>query len=120
MSKDIKQIKTLSAELVAKSKGTLIAPKEVIQSIKRLAPEAVETLELLMKTSKADSVRLKAAMEVLALAGINKENIVTLKTEVHEMKTDEIDNRLAELLGTATNTVIEGSMKDITPKEEVH
>lgn len=115
---DTKTMKSLSTELVAVSKGTMLAPKEVIQSIERLAPEAVSTLEELMTTSKADSVRLKAALEVLALAGINKETKVSIKTETHDMGTKEIDSRLAELLGTAAGTVIEHEEIDITPSTE--
>ena len=75
---DIQRMKSVSSmfDLVAKTKGTLIAPREVINNLQLLAPEAVLTLERLMKTSKADSVRLKAAMEILALGGVNKETTV--------------------------------------------
>ena len=110
---DIKKIKSLSAELVSKSSGTMVAPSEVIKKIKVLAPEAVTVLEQLMVSSKADSVRLKAALEILALAGINKENVLTIKTEVTDMDERQIDERLADLLGMAGKTVIDGEAKEI-------
>lgn len=113
MSKDIKTIKSLSAELVSKSSGTMLAPQEVLKKIKVLAPEAVNVLEQLMVSSKADSVRLRAAMEILALAGINKENVLTIKTEVTDMDERQIDERLADLLGMAGKTVIDGESKEI-------
>ena len=110
---DIKKIKSLSAELVSKSSGTMVAPSEVIKKIKVLAPEAVNVLEQLMVSSKADSVRLKAALEILALAGINKENVLTIKTEVTDMDERQIDERLADLLGMAGKTVIDGEATEI-------
>ena len=117
---DIKKIKSLSAELVSKSSGTMVAPSEVIKKIKVLAPEAVTVLEQLMVSSKADSVRLKAALEILALAGINKENVLTIKTEVKDMHNEEIDTRLSDLLGMAAGAVLDSEIKDITPTEEIH
>lgn len=114
---DTGKMRTLSEELVLKSKGSLLAPREVMNSIQRLAPEAVETLEHLMLNSKADSVRLKAAIEVLGLAGISKENRITITTSVEELDDTGLNSRLAELLGKAGQTVIEAEAKDITPKE---
>jgi hypothetical protein len=121
MSKDIRKLKKTSAmlDLVHKSKGSIIAPREVLDNITRLAPEAVTVLEELMASSKADSVRLKAALEILALSGISKETKISLKTEMHDMSDDEVDTRLSDLLRTAGSIVIEGDSKDITPRETV-
>lgn len=67
-----------------------------------------------MLHSKADTVRLKAALEVLQLAGVSKETRLTL-TETHELDDTEIDNRLASLLHKAGRTAI---MADIDILEE--
>jgi hypothetical protein len=107
-------------DLVHKAKGQFIAPRETINKIQMLAPEAVNILEELMKGSKADSVRLKAALEVLALSGITKETTIRVKTDIAELDTHSIDERLQELLGTAAHTVVDSQAKDITPVEEVH
>ena len=116
MSSDIQKIKKLSADLVAKSKGTMIAPREIIEKIERLAPEAVTTLEDLMRSSKADSVRLRAALELLGLAGISKETKISVKAEVEDMDESAINSRLTELLTKAQGVVLEGEFKDITPE----
>jgi hypothetical protein len=118
MSKDIKKMNSM-VDLVARSKGTLLAPKELMKRIDVLAPEAVDTLEQLMKSSKADSVRLKASLEILALAGFNKETTLTIKTDTAELQTSEIDQRLSELLGDAAGNILNRE-KDITPVEEMH
>jgi len=99
---DSKKMKTLSAHLVAKSKGELVLPSEVMKSIRMLAPEAVLTLEALMKTGSSDSVKLKAALEILALGGINKESKITITTDVQDLDSAGLDMRLQELLGDAT------------------
>lgn len=116
--KDKAKLKGAMFDLVAKSKGTMIAPREVIQSIEMMSPQAVETLRELMLTSKADSVRLKAALEVLALAGISKETKISIKGEVADLNVNEIDDRLKDLLGQAAHTVIDSKAIDITPEEE--
>jgi hypothetical protein len=116
-------MRSLSADLVAKSKGELILPSEVMKTIRVLAPEAVLTLEALMKTAKSDTVRLKAALEILGLGGINKETTVRITTDVQDMDSSELDARLSELLGASMDiagTVIidhikEKDIKDITP-----
>ena len=115
---DIQLMKKTSTmlDLVHKSKGELIAPREVLQNIAVLAPAAVETLSELMLNSKADSVRLKAALEVLALAGVSKETKISISTETHELSNDDIDAQLDKLLRGA-KTVIEAEVKDITPKD---
>ena len=119
---DIQRMKSVSSmfDLVAKTKGTLIAPREVINNLQLLAPEAVLTLERLMKTSKADSVKLKAALEILALGGVNKETTVRVTHEVTDLDDKEIDSRLADLLGVAHGIVIEGeaTAMPITPIRE--
>jgi hypothetical protein len=115
---DIRRMNSFSAELVAKSKGTLIAPKEVLDGITRLSPQALQTLEELMLTSKADSVRLKAALEVLAMAGVTKETRLTLSTETHDLDDSQIDDRLTSLLRKAGRTVIEADVQDVTEIEE--
>ena len=116
---DIQKMKKTSTmmDLVHKSKGELIAPREVLNSIAVLTPAAVETLSELMMNSKADSVRLKAALEVLALAGVSKETKISISTEVHEMDNDQLDQQIAKLLGGAAQTVIDSNAKDVTPKE---
>lgn len=119
MSSDIKRVKA-AAHLVHKAKGTLIAPREVLEKIEVLAPEAVTTLESLMRESKADSVRLKAALEILGLAGVTKETRLTVTTETTELNDSQLNNRLAELLGKAQGEVIEGEAKDITPEGETN
>jgi hypothetical protein len=106
---------TKMLDLVSKSRGTFLAPREVIQSIVRLAPEAVNTLEELMRNAKADSVRLKAAMEILALSGLNKETHVKITTEVSDLDDSEINDRLHDLLGTAAGVVLDGEARDVTP-----
>jgi hypothetical protein len=111
-------MKAFSAELVSKSKGTLVAPSEIMSQIKILAPEAIVTLEALMKGSKADSVRLKAALEILALAGYTKENKITI-TRTEEMDEKALDSRLGELLSSAVTTVIDGESVDITPEKAI-
>ena len=113
---DIQKMKKTSAmiDLVHKAKGSVIAPKEVLKKIEMLSPEAVLVLEDLMRNSKADSVRLKAALEVLAIAGVSKETKISIKTE-HEMDDSELDSRLKELLSLAGSTVLEGEAKDVTP-----
>ena len=120
MSKDIKTMKQVSGmlDLVHKSKGELIAPREVLNSISVLAPEAVETVKQLMLHSKADSVRLKAALEVLALAGVSKETKISISADVHELDNETLDEQIRAILGDAAVTVIESSAKDVTP--EVH
>lgn len=114
---DIQLMKKTSTmlDLVHKSKGELIAPREVLQNIAVLAPAAVETLSELMLNSKADSVRLKAALEVLALAGVSKETKISISTETHELSNADIDEQLDKLLRGAKTVV--GEAKDITPKE---
>jgi hypothetical protein len=116
VSTDIKKIKSLGAELVQKSKGTLVAPREVLDRISVISPAALQTLEDLMMNSKADSVRLKAALEVLALAGVTKETRLTIRADVSDMDDSEINSRLNDLLSRAAHTAIEGRAKDITPK----
>ena len=115
---DIQLMKKTSTmlDLVHKSKGELIAPREVLQNIAILAPAAVETLSELMLNSKADSVRLKAALEVLALAGVSKETKISISTETHELSNDDIDAQLDKLLRGA-KSVIQAEVKDITPEE---
>ena len=98
-----------------KSKGTLVAPKVIMDRIQVLAPEAITTLENLMLNSKADSVRLKAALEVLGLAGYTKENKLTITTQVEEMDDTSLNSRLNELLMQAGSVVIDSESKDITP-----
>ena len=117
---DIQKVKKATAmvDLVHKAKGSVVAPREVLKKIETLSPEAVLVLEDLMRNSKADSVRLKAALEVLAIAGVSKETKISIKTE-HEMDDTELDSRLKELLSLAGSTVIEGEAKEIKP-EEVH
>ncbi len=97
-SSDSSRLKTLSAELVAKSKGELILPSDVMKTIRLLAPEAVLTLEALMKVGKTDTVRLKAALEILALGGIHKTTEIKIKTDVQDMDIATLDSRLTELL----------------------
>ena len=118
---DIQKVKRTSSmlDLVQKSKGQLMVPREVLKDIEILAPEAVTTLKDLMLNSKADSVKLKAALEVLAIAGISKETKISIKTEVHEMDESQINQRLEDLLGTAAGVVLDGEVRDITP-QEVH
>lgn len=122
MSKDIKTMKKASTmlDLVHKSKGELIAPREVLQSIAVLTPEAVETVKDLMLNSKADSVRLKAALEVLALAGVSKETKISISTDVTDMDEAQLDAQLQALLGSAATTVIDSTAKDVTPEETKH
>ena len=114
---DTGKMRTFSEELVMKSKGTLVAPKVIMDRIQVLAPEAITTLENLMLNSKADSVRLKAALEVLGLAGYTKENKLTITTQVEEMDDTSLNSRLNELLLQAGSVVIDSESKDITPKE---
>ena len=118
-SHSIQEMKKTSSmlDLVHKSKGQLIAPREVIDRIAVLAPDAVKTLEELMHKSKADSVRLKAAMEILALAGVTKETRLTVTTKVEELDEESLDTRLSDLLSRAQGVVIEGESRDITPVE---
>lgn len=119
---DIQKMKKTSSmlDLVHKSRGQLIAPREVLQEIAVLAPEAVETVKDLMLNSKADSVRLKAALEVLALAGVSKEQKISISASVEEMDDSAIEEQIKSLLGDAASTYISGKAKDITPKEDVH
>lgn len=114
---DIQKVKRTSSmlDLVSKSKGSLLVPREVLKSVEILAPQAVQTLEDLMMNSKADSVKLKAALEVLAIAGISKETKISIKTDVSEMNESQINDRLNDLLGTAAGIIVEGESKDITP-----
>ena len=116
-SSDTGKMRTLSEELVLKSKGALICPKEVMDRINVLGPEAVNTLEHLMLNSRADSVRLKAALEVLALGGITKDHKITIKTEVEDLDDQGLNTRLQDLLGRAHGVVIEGESTDVTPKD---
>jgi hypothetical protein len=110
-------------DLVARSKGSFFAPRAVIKSIEVLAPEAVEVLSELMRNSKVDSVRLKAATEVLELAGISKETRINITTDTRGMSNSEVDARLQALLGIAAGTVLESQCIDVTPEtvqEGVH
>ena len=95
-------------DLVARatSKG-FIAPREVINQIERLAPEAVDTIEDLMRHSKTDSVRLKAAVHLLELGGVTRETRLTIKTDVAEMSEKEINERLSRLMGEASSVLLE-------------
>ena len=106
-------------DLVHKSKGQFLVPREVLKNIEVLAPQAVDTLKDLMLNSKADSVKLKAALEVLAIAGISKETKISIKTEVSDMDEKQINDRLNDLLGTANSVLIDGEAKDVTP-EGIH
>ena len=117
---DTKRINSFSAELVAKSSGKLVAPSKIMEKIQILAPEAIATLEDLMRNSKADTVKLKAALEVLGLAGFTREQKITLTTSVEDMDDVSLNTRLNELLAQAGSVVLEGKSKDITPKEELH
>lgn len=114
---DIQKMKKTSSmlDLVHKSKGTLLVPREILKNIEILAPEAVDTLKDLMLNSKADSVKLKAALEVLAIAGISKETKISIKTEVSDMDEKQINDRLNDLLGTANSVLLEGESEDVTP-----
>ena len=96
------------SDLVARatSKG-FIAPREVINQIERLAPEAVDTIQDLMRHSKTDSVRLKAAVHLLELGGVTRETRLTIKTDVAEMSEKEINDRLSRLMGEATGVLLE-------------
>jgi hypothetical protein len=108
---------TKLADLVTRTKGTVAGPREVIQSLKVLAPEAVNTLKDLMANS-TDSVKLKAAMHILALTGYQVENILRVQTDVKDLDSGELDSRLRDLLGDAAQTVIEGdftSVNEVTP-----
>jgi hypothetical protein len=67
-----------------------------------------------MTHSKADTVRLKAALEVLQLAGVSKETRLTLTKETHELDDSEVSSRLEALLNKAAETVIEAECIDIT------
>jgi hypothetical protein len=122
MSRDIQTMKKTSGmiDLVARSKGSFFAPRAVIKSIEVLAPEAVSVLEDLMRNSKVDSVRLKAATEVLELAGISKETRINITTDTRGLSNSEVDARLNALLGIASGTVLESQYVDVTPKEETH
>jgi hypothetical protein len=95
---DAKKMRTLSAELVAKSKGELVLPSAVMETIQTLAPEAVMTLEALMLTGKSDTVRLKAAMEILALGGYKRETTINIKADIEDMDNAGLDARLRDLL----------------------
>jgi hypothetical protein len=106
---------TAMVDLVHRSKGSMIAPREVLKSIEVLAPQAVTTLEHLMLNSKVDTVRLKAAVEILELAGVSKETRISVRTDTRDMSDSEIDSRLRALMGTAAGTVLEGTYKDVTP-----
>lgn len=119
---DIQKMKKASSmlDLVHKSKGQLVAPREVLQEIAVLAPEAVETVKDLMLHSKADSVRLKAALEVLALAGVTKETKISISASVEEMDDSAIEEQIKSLLGEAAQTYIDAEVKDVTPKEDLH
>jgi hypothetical protein len=110
---DSKKMRTLSAELVSKTKGELILPSDVMASINQLAPEAVLTLEALMLTGKSDTVRLKAAMEILALGGFKKETTINIKTDIEDMDSAGLDSRLKELLGIS----VAGTVIDIPASE---
>jgi len=114
---DIGKMRSFSEELVLKSKGALVCPKAVMDRIQVLAPQAVDTLEGLMLHSKADNVRLKAALELLGLAGISKENRITITTQVEDMDDKSLNSRLAQLLSKAGSVVLEGEARDITPTE---
>jgi hypothetical protein len=100
-------------DLVSRTKGTFLAPREVIKSIEMLLPEAVTTLEELMRNSKSDSVRLKAAVEVLELGGVSKETRLTIKTDVKDMSEREINERLNSLMGIAGKTYLEADYEEI-------
>ena len=114
---DIQRMKSFSEELVMRSKGTLVAPSEIMKSVQFLAPQAVETLEQLMLHSKADSVKLKAALEVLALAGYTRDHKITLTTQVEDLDDASLSTRLSELLAQAGGVVLDSAAKDITPKD---
>lgn len=120
MTSDIRTMKKTSSmiDLVARTSGTYLAPREVLKKIEVLAPEAVDTLEHLMRNSKADSVRLKAAVEVLELAGVTKETRLTIKTDVKDMSEREINDRLNNLMGVATATYIETEYTEVEPEDE--
>jgi len=92
-------------DLVARSKGTYFAPSAVIKKIEVLAPDAVDTLQDLMLNSKADSVKLRAAIEILELAGVQKTTHLTIKQDVQDMSEKEINQRLTALMGTAVETI---------------
>lgn len=104
-------------DLVSKSKGTAVAPRHIIEQIEVLAPEAVLTLQDLMKNSKADSVKLKAALEILGLAGISRETKISIKADVSEMSEAELDDKLRLLLGRET---IEGAAETVLDRETQH
>jgi hypothetical protein len=117
---DTQRIKSFSEELVLKSKGKLVAPSKIMEQIQVLAPEAIEVLTDLMRNSKADTVKLKAALEVLGLAGFTRDHKLTITTNVEDMDDSSLNTRLNELLAQAGSVVLEGTSKDITPKKEVH
>lgn len=105
-------------DLVSRTKGTFLAPREVIKSIEMLLPEAVTTLEELMRNSKSDSVRLKAAVEVLELGGVSKETRLTIKTDVKDMSEKEINERLNSLMGIAASTYLDGDYKEVNDESD--
>jgi hypothetical protein len=100
-------------DLVSRTKGTFLAPREVIKQIEMLLPEAVTTIEDLMRNAKSETVRLKAAVEVLELGGVSKETRLTIKTDVKDMSEREINERLHSLMGLAGKTYLEGDYEEI-------
>lgn len=113
----IQKMNSFSEELVMKTKGKLVAPSEIMKSIQFLAPEAITTLEDLMRNSKADSVKLKAALEILGLAGYTRDQKISITTNVQDMDDKSLNHRLAELLNQAGSVVLDGTARDITPVE---
>ncbi len=105
-------------DLVHKAKGTVLAPREVLKKIEVLSPVAVDVIEELLKGAKNESVRLRAAVEILGLAGISQETRISIRTDLKDMEDTDIDKRLQMLLGPAAQKYIEGEYTVVQEAEK--
>lgn len=110
--RELTKASTFSRELSMRASGTVIAPKEVLTKVTTLSPQAVDTLEELLLGATSETVRLKAALEILAIAGVSKENKITIKTETKDLEDEELTSRLEELLDRAKKSAMTADFPD--------
>lgn len=89
------KVKEKAAERIAKARRELLG----------LAPSAVDVINDIMISGDNDSVRLKAAQDVLDRTGILKGQEINLDVKTHDSAAEEIRLKLEEMRKSITSSV---------------